>query len=117
MIRGRNGTLYMAASQNKMELRPERIADGLDPEEFSDPAPFGKVENLHKDFYNCIRNGGTPYCNVDLVVRANTVLCLAEMSERLNITVLFDEKTRTITTGGGKVIPPLSYDTVVPSST
>ena len=118
MMRGRKGTLYMAASQNKLELRPERIsADELDTAEFSDPAPFGKIENLHKNFYDCIRNGGTPYCNVDLVVRANTVLCLAEMSERLNITVLFDEKTRTITTGGGKVIPPLSYDTVVPPST
>ncbi|MBI3853711.1 MAG: Gfo/Idh/MocA family oxidoreductase [Verrucomicrobia bacterium] len=115
MMRGRKGTLYMAASKNKLELRPERIfADELDTIEFSDPAPFGKIENLHKNFYHCIRNGGTPFCNVDLVVRANTVLCLAEMSERLNITVLFDEKTRTITTGGGKVIPPLSYDTVVP---
>ena len=72
------------------------------------------MENMHANFYDCIRNSGTPYCNADLSVRANTVLCLAEMSERLGMTLFFDEKTRTIKSGDGKVLPPLTYDTVVP---
>jgi predicted dehydrogenase len=115
LIRGHKGTLYFSASQNKVELRPEQLfADELDPEDFSDAQPMGKIEHLHKNFYDCIRHGGTPFCNADLAVRANTVLCLAEMSERLGLTLFFDEKTRAITTADGKVIPPLSYDSVVP---
>jgi hypothetical protein len=70
---------------------------------------------LQKNFFDCIRNGGTPFCNLDLVLRANTVLALAEMSERMNLTLLFDEKTREVSTGDGKVLPPLTYDTVIHS--
>jgi predicted dehydrogenase len=115
IIRGRKATVYLAASANQAQLKPEKIfAEEMDIEEFNDPAPHGKIENLHKNFYHCIRNGGTPFCNVDLAVRANTVLCLAEMSERLGVVAFFDEKTRTIKNGEGKVIPPLSYDTAIP---
>jgi predicted dehydrogenase len=115
IIRGRKATVSLAASANQAQLRPEKIfADELDVEDFNDPAPHGKIENLHVNFYQCIRQGGTPYCNVDLTVRANTTLALAEMSERLGIVCFFDEKTRTIRTGDGKVVPPLSYDTVIP---
>ena len=52
--------------------------------------------------------------NVELAIRAQTVLCLAEMSERLGLALFFDEKTRTVKTGDGRVIPPLTYDSVVP---
>ena len=34
--------------------------------------------------------------------------------ERLGLALFFDEKTRTVKTGDGRVIPPLSYDSVVP---
>lgn len=116
VIRGRKATVYMASSANQAQLKPEKLfAEDMDVEEFNDPAPYGRIENLHKNFYDCIRNGGTPFCNVDLSVRANTVLCLAEMSERTGIVTFFDEKTRTIKNGEGKVVPPLSYDTVVPT--
>jgi hypothetical protein len=96
-------------------LQPEKLfAEEMDVEEFNDPAPQGRIENLHANFYKCIREGGVPFCNVDLSVRANTTLALAEMSERLGIVCFFDEKTRTIRTGDGKVVPALSYDTVIP---
>ena len=39
---------------------------------------------------------------------------LAEMSERMSLTLLFDEKTRAVKTGDGKVVKPISYDTVLP---
>jgi len=115
IIRGRKATVYLASSANQAQLKPEKLfAEEMDMEEFNDPAPYGRIENLHTDFYRCIRNGGTPFCNVELAVRANTVLALAEMSERLGIVAFFDEQTRTIKNGEGKVIPPLSYDTVIP---
>ena len=34
------------------------------------------------------------------------------MSERLNIACLFDEKTRTITTGEGKKVAAITYGTL-----
>lgn len=114
MIRGRQGTLYL--SGNQIEFRPERIfADELDKRTFTDETPVGKIENLHANFAECIRNGGKPVGNVDLAVKGNTVLGLAEMSERLNLALLFDSETRRITTGDGREVQPLSYDTVVPS--
>lgn len=114
-IRGRKATVYLAASSNQAQLKPEKLfADEMDVEDFNDPAPHGKIENLHTNFYKCIREGGTPFCNVDLSVRANTTLALAEMSERLGIVCFFDEKTRTVRTGDGKVMPAMSYETVVP---
>jgi len=54
--------------------------------------------------------------NVELAIRAQTVLCLAEMSERLGLALFFDEQTRTVKTGDGRVIPPLTYDRVVPQA-
>lgn len=115
IIRGRKATVSLAASANQAQLRPEKLfADEMDVEDFNDPAPHGKSENLHINFFKCIRQGGTPFCNVDLSVRANTTLALAEMSERLGMVCFFDEKTRTIRNGEGKVVPAMSYDTVVP---
>ena len=52
--------------------------------------------------------------NVGLGIRAQTVLCLAERSERRGLTLFFDPKTRAIKTGDGRVVPPRSYDSVVP---
>jgi predicted dehydrogenase len=118
IIRGRKATLYFAASQNKVELRPERIfSEEIDPQDFNDPAPVGSFDALQADFFNCIRTGNTPLGNIELAVRANTILCLAEMSERMSTTLLFDEKTRKITNGEGKTLAPLDYDTGPPAPT
>lgn len=114
-IRGRKASVSIAASANQAKLQPEQLfADELDVEEFSSNDAFGKIENLHANFYKCIREGGTPFCNVDLSVRASTTLALAEMSERLGIVCFFDEKTRTIRTGDGKIIPPMDHNTLIP---
>jgi hypothetical protein len=41
-----------------------------------------------------------------------TVISLAEMSQRLNIMCMFDEKTRKITTGDGKEVKAITYGTL-----
>ena len=116
IIRGRKGTVSLSGTANQADYNPESIfSEEFEPEQFRSAAPFGKIEHLHTNFYDCIRKGGTPFCNVDLSVRANTVLCLAEMSERMGMTLFFDEKTRAIKTGDGRTLPPLTYDTVVPA--
>ncbi len=116
VLRGHKATLFFSTSQNRVELRPQRpFTDDIDPEEFSSPLPVGNLARLEKNWFDCIRSGATPVANVDLAIRAHTVLCLAEMSERLSLALVFDEKTRKITTGSGTEIKPISYDTPVPN--
>jgi hypothetical protein len=52
---------------------------------------------------------------VDLAVRVQTVLSLAEMSNRLNMMCLFDGNTRKITNGDGKEVPAITYGTLAKS--
>jgi predicted dehydrogenase len=118
MIRGRKSTIYLSSTQNKVDLKPERIfADEIDAETFSDPATVASLPRLEKNWFDCIREGKTPLASIDLAIRAHTVLCMAEMAERLSMTLLFDEKTRSVRSGDGRVIKPLSYDSIVPATT
>lgn len=115
MLRGNKATLYFASQGNRLELKPESwAAEEMDAEQFSDPAPTENIPRLEKNFFDCIRSGQTPVANVELAIRTHTVLCMAEMSERLGLAVFYDEKNRALKTGDGKVIPPISYDTVIP---
>lgn len=115
ILRGRKATLHFSSSQNRVELKPERIfTDELSAEEFNDPLPTENIQRLEKNFFDSIRSGQTPVANVELAIRAHTVLCLAEMSERLGLALFFDEKTRTIKSGDGQVNKPITYDTVIP---
>ena len=115
MLRGRKATLHFASSQNRVELKPEVVcADEIDAEEFSASQPTEQIHVLEKEFFDCIRAGRTPVANVDLAIRAQTVLCLAEMSERLGLALYFDAEKRQIKTADGRVVPPITYDTVVP---
>jgi predicted dehydrogenase len=110
IIRGRKATLYFA-SQNRVELKPERpFTEEIDAETFGDGGKVGDLARHEKNFFDCIRSGATPNCNIDLAIKAHTILCLAEQSERQSLTLLFDDKARTIKTGDGRPIRPLSYD-------
>jgi predicted dehydrogenase len=105
-------TLNVGASGERIELVPEK--------EFSeeiDPATFTGVQEedirVHeKNWFDSIRSGKQPNANIDLAVRAQTVIALAEMSDRLKMACLFDEKTRKITDGSGKEIAPITYGTL-----
>jgi predicted dehydrogenase len=111
IIRGRKATLYFASGQNRAELKPERpFAEEIDPETFSDDGKVGDMARHEKNFFNCIRSGATPNCNIDLALKAHTILCLAEQSERQSLTLLFDGASRTIKTGDGRTVQPLSYE-------
>src|ERR1051325_9917993 len=115
MIRGRKAAIYFSSGQNQVQLRPERIfAEEIDAEEFSSPLPLADIPRHEKNFFDCIRHGGTPFASIDLAVRAHVVLALAETSERLGLALFFDEKTRSVTTGGGRSVQPIDYETVVP---
>lgn len=115
ILRGHRATLYFASSQNRVELKPEAIfTEELEAEDYSEAVPPERIPALEKNFFDCIRSGKMPVANVELALRGHVVLCMAEMSERLGLALFYDEASRTLKTGDGRVIPPLSYDTVVP---
>jgi len=110
MIRGHKGTLYMGG--NKVQLKPEaKFVEEVD-ELTSDAFPPEDVPPHEKNWFDSIRANKQPNCGIDLAIRVQTVISLAEMSERLSVMCLFDEKTRKITTGEGRELKPITYGTL-----
>src|SRR5262249_25854493 len=110
ILRGHKSTLHFASSQNRVELKPERpFVEEMEAETFQDPLPAERTERLHKNFFDAIRTNVKPWADIELAIRGQVALCLGEMAERMSLTLLYDEKTRAIKTGEGKVIPPISY--------
>ncbi|NDE99144.1 MAG: hypothetical protein EB034_12840 [Verrucomicrobia bacterium] len=107
MIRGHKATLTMAG--NKVELTPGRpFTEEIDP--YTSPAfPGENLPNHHKNWFDSIRANKQPNAGIDLAVKVQTVISLAEMSDRLGIMCNFDPKTRKITDGTGKEVKPLTY--------
>jgi len=108
-IYGHKATLNIADQGNSIELVPERpFTEELDAEK------IGGLQHedprFHeKNWFDCIRSGKAPNGNIDLAVRCQTIISLAEMSERMNIACLFDEKTRKVTTQDGKEVKAETY--------
>jgi predicted dehydrogenase len=112
VIRGHEGTLYF--SGNRLELRPERpFADLVDREEFDDVQPGVSVPVHMANFFEAVRAGdpSLAHGNIELAIRAQTIISLAEMSERLGEMLYFDEATRSVRNGSGKVFTPHDYAT------
>ena len=108
VIRGHEGTLYF--SGNSVELRPERpFADLVDQHLEEDIQPGVSVSAHIGNWLTSIRNNTQPNGNIDLSIKAQTVIALAEMSNRLGEMLYFDEDTRKITTGNGREVAPITY--------
>jgi predicted dehydrogenase len=108
-------TLNVGSSGERVELVPEKdFAEEIDPQSF-----LGLQEEdirVHeKNWFDCIRSGQQPNANIELAIRVQTVITMAEMSDRLKTTCLFDEKTRKVTDGAGKEITPITYGTLADS--
>ena len=104
MFRGHKGSVYFG---NAVEVRPERpfseeIEGGLVAVDSPDLAGYSRGESVEaheKDWLVSIRTGKVPNCNVDLATKVQTIVSLAEMSQRTNKTMTFDAKTRKVTAG------------------
>ena len=96
-----------------VSLIPEKeFGDEVDPETFDGLQPTEDIGAHHKNWFDCIRSGNQPNANIELATKVQTVISLAEMSDRLGAACLFDEKTRKITTAGGQELKPLTYGTL-----
>lgn len=115
IVRGHRATAYFAPGQSRVELKPERpFSEEVDPDEFVDTPSKGTVAEHAKNFFACIRKTGKPTGSIEVAIRAHTILCMAEMSERMGLALYFDDVKRQIRTGDGRVVQPLDYDTVIP---
>ena len=109
VIYGHKATLNMADQGQRLELLPERdFTEDIDPLTITGLQPED-IRVHEKNWFDCIRTNKQPNAGIDLAIRVQTVISLAEMSERLKLVCLFDEKTRKITDGFGKEIPALTY--------
>jgi predicted dehydrogenase len=123
VIYGHQATLEVGDSGNVLQMIPERAFaeeyEGLTENERKDlgiePIKGLQHEDIRfheKNWFDCIRSGKAPNANIDLAVRAQIVISLAEMAERLKMTCLFDEKARKITTSDGKAVKPITYGSI-----
>jgi len=116
VIYGHEASLEIGSSGERIQLTPEKpFAEDIDLAKFEGLTPAEDFGAHEKDWFDSIRANKQPNANVDLAIRAQTVIALAEMSNRENIVCFFDEKTRKITTGEGKEVPAITYGTMEPS--
>ena len=113
VIYGHHASLEIGTSGEKVTLIPEReFADEIDPLTFEGLTPTEDIAVHEKNWFDSIRANKQPNANIDLAVRVQTVISLAEMSDRLKVACLFDEKTRKVTTDQGKELQPITYGTL-----
>ncbi len=123
VIYGHQATMDIGSNGDTLQVTPEReFADqyeGLTDNERKDlgiePIKGLQHEDIRvheKNWFDCIRSGKQPNAGIDLAIRVQTVISLAEISERKKITCLFDEKSRKITTGDGKEVKPITYGSI-----
>jgi predicted dehydrogenase len=120
VIYGHKGTLEMGNSGESLLMKPEKDfvgeLEGMTSEERKerglDLISGLQAEDIRvheKNWFDCIRNGKAPNANIDLAIKVQTTICLAEIADRLKVTCLFDEKTRKVTDANGRELPKLTY--------
>jgi predicted dehydrogenase len=101
-IHGQHASLLMQSSS--MVLVPEAaFASETQHQTFGPFAPESATQFL-AHWLASLRGQEKLLCDIELAVRAQVFLCLAEMSDRLSTVCLFDEQTRTVTDGSGREI-------------
>jgi hypothetical protein len=79
---------------------------------FDDLQPGPSVPHHMANFYDAIRTDVVANANIDVAVKTQTIISLAEMSERLGEMMHFDAETRTVSSGKGRTMEPITYGTL-----
>jgi predicted dehydrogenase len=116
VIYGHKATLEIGSSGERIKLTPEKDwSDDIDLANYDGLTPIESVPEHEKNWFDCIRNGKQPNANIDLAIRAQVVISLAEMSNRMNMMCLWDEKERKVKKQDGTEIAAITYGTIEPS--
>ncbi len=94
-IRCNKGTIFF--SGNRIEVKPERTwSDEVDPSSVQAPGNGEPIDAHEKNWFDCIRSGAMPNCNIELATRVQVMISLAERAFRESKTFTFDPKTRKV---------------------
>lgn len=104
-------SLNVGTSGERIEIIPEKqFSEEIDMETMKDGFVAEDIRKHEANWFESIRKNQPANAHIELAVRAQAVISLAEMSDRLQTACLFDEKTRKVTDGSGKEITPLTYE-------
>ncbi len=92
-IRGNKGTLYFGGAGVKI-VAERAWADEVESGDEPVVGPGEDIAVHEKNLLDCIRENKTPNANIDLAVRVQVGISLAEMSYRQNKTFTFNPQTR-----------------------
>jgi len=113
VIYGHHASLEIGTSGERISLMPEKeFGDEVDPDSFEGLQPVEDIGVHHQNWFDSIRANKQPNANIDLATKVQTVISLAEMSDRLGMACHFDEKTHKITAGDGKELKAITYGTL-----
>ncbi len=95
VIRGHKATLYFGG--RKVQIRPERpYVDEIDSEDVDIVGP-GESQDVHrKNWIDSIRGEAEPACGIDLGLRVQAMVSMAEMSYRQSKMMKFDPNAMSI---------------------
>jgi predicted dehydrogenase len=115
-IYGHKASLEIGSLGERVQLIPEKpYSDDIDLQNFDGLSPTESVPDHEKNWFDCIRANKLPNANIDLAIRAQVVISLAEMSNRLNMMCLWDEKERKVKGPDGKEMSAITYGSIEPS--
>jgi hypothetical protein len=93
VIRGQKANLLFGGG--KVELLPERpYVDEIEGRDETPPDSGESHLKHQKNFIDSLRSDREPSCNIELAIRVQTVVSLAEMSYRKGKTMHFDTERR-----------------------
>ena len=89
LIRGNKACMFFGGG--KVQILPQRpFADEIEQADLPVVGPGEDQREHHRNLIKCIREGGTPNCDIDLGLRVQTIVSMAEMSYRQSTMALFD---------------------------
>ncbi len=110
VIRGSEATLYFGGGS--VELRPERpFADLVDQESYENLEPGVSIPAHADNLFSAIRNGHDTNGNIDVAIIAQSIISMAEASNRYGEAIFLNADDRSFHTGGGTVLPMPTYGT------
>lgn len=116
VIYGQHATLEIGTVGDSVKVLPEKeFADEVDLQNFDGLTPVEDIPAHEKNWFDSIRANKQPNAGIDLAVKAQAVISLAEMSNRLNMMCCFDESTRKVTNKEGQEVALLNYGVLEPS--
>jgi hypothetical protein len=89
VIRGNKANLLFGGG--KVQLQPERpYAEEIEASDETPPNSGESHPKHHRNFIEAMRNNTPPSCNIELAIRVQTIVSMAEMSVRKQKLMRFD---------------------------